>query len=53
MKRFAKVEKIQGGELSDCKVPLRVIFVRKKILKKSFNSLLVLKKNGTLDDVFS
>lgn len=28
VKRFAKVEKIQGGELSDCKVPLRVIFVR-------------------------
>lgn len=27
VKRFAKVEKIQGGELSDCKVPLRVIFV--------------------------
>ena len=47
VKRFAKVEKIQGGELSDCKVPLRVIFVWifwEKILKKSFNSLLVLKK---------
>ena len=57
MKRFAKVEKIQGGELSDCKVPLPTFgfFVggfpesSRTDRWEIFVLTLGVEKNGTLD----